>query len=163
VTGPRAPLAEACLLALWLGAALFFAVAVAPAAFDVLPDSALAGALVGRVLPPLFFAGALCGLVVLAIELRDRRSGRGVRAGGAVVMVAACAVAQLVLGARIARLRSAVDRPIAQLAPDDARRVAFGRLHGLSVASLGAAMLGAGAVLASAARGPRTPGERRGA
>jgi hypothetical protein len=154
---------EACVLALWLGASLFFAVWVAPTAFDVLPDAGLAGALVGRLLPPLFLAGAICGLAVLAAEHRWRRPGRGVRSGGAVIMIAACGLAQFVLGARIARVRAAVDRPIAQLAPDDARRREFGRLHGMSVASLGAAMLGATLVIVSAARELRGAGGERGA
>ena len=154
---------EACILALWLGAALFFAVAVAPAAFDVLPTPGLAGALVGRLLPPLFVLGALCGLAVLGVELRRPREGRRLRAGGAFVMIVACALAQFVFGARIARLRASVDRPIAELAPDDARRTAFGRLHGMSVASLGAAMLGAAAVVAGAARRSPAGGDQRGA
>jgi hypothetical protein len=161
--GPSASLIEGCLLGAWLGAALFFAAAVAPAAFDLLPGSGLAGALVGRLLPPLFVAGAVGGLIVLAVELWWPRAGRRLRAGGAVLMIAACALAQFVVGARIARLRAAVDRPIAELAPDDARRTAFGRLHGLSVAGLGAAMLGAVVAVAGAARTPGVGGDGRGA
>jgi Domain of unknown function (DUF4149) len=157
-----ASLLEACVLATWLGAALFFAGAVAPAAFDVLPGPGLAGSLVGRLLPPLFVAGAACGVAVLAIELRWPRAGWRLRAGGATVMISACLVAQFVIGSQIARLRAAIDRPIAELAPDDARRNAFGRLHGMSVAGLGAAMLAAAAVVAGAARGSPGRGAERG-
>jgi len=62
----RAPIVEVCVLGLWLGAALFFAAAVAPAAFDLF-EATLAGALVGRLLPPVFVAGIVAGLAVAAI------------------------------------------------------------------------------------------------
>lgn len=150
------------MLALWLGAALFFAAAVAPAAFDLF-NVTLAGALVGRLLPSVFVGGMVAGVAVAAIELLSPRRGRGLRSAGAAVVAVACAVAQLVVGPMIDRLRAAVERPIAELAPDDARRVQFGRLHGLSVAALGVAMLGAVTVIASAARTGRPGGDERGA
>jgi len=53
------------LLAAWLGAACFVASVVAPAAFDVLPTRTLAGALVGRVIPVLFWSGVIVGVLVL--------------------------------------------------------------------------------------------------
>jgi len=43
-------------LAVWLGAALFFSVAVAPALFAVLPSRTLAGEVVGRLLPGIFYS-----------------------------------------------------------------------------------------------------------
>jgi hypothetical protein len=147
----------------WLGAALFFAAVVAPAAFDVLPEPGLAGALVGRLLPPLFVVGMICGFSILAAERRWQRAGRGLRIGGALVMIGAGGLAQFVLAARITRLRAAIDRPVSQLAVDDARRKEFGRLHGMSVVSLGAAMVGAAAVVASAAHELRAGGDTRGA
>lgn len=156
-------LAQTCLLTLWLGAAAFFAAVVAPAAFRVLPEPSLAGMLVGQLLPPLFVAGLVAGGAVLAVELRRGRGRSRLRVGGALVMLATCALAQFVVGSRIERLRAAVDRPISSLAPDDARRVAFGRLHGLSVAGLGAAILGAAAAIAGAARTPAAGGGERGA
>ena len=45
------------MLALWLGAAGFFSAAVAPALFAVLPTRTLAGEVVGRVLPVVFYVG----------------------------------------------------------------------------------------------------------
>jgi hypothetical protein len=84
---------ETWLLALWLGAALFFAIGVAPAAFAVLPDSALSGALVGRLLPPLFVSGSLLGLAILAIELRLRGSPNRRRAWASAVTLAATVAA----------------------------------------------------------------------
>jgi hypothetical protein len=157
-----APIAEVCVLALWLGAALFFAAAVAPAAFELL-ESSVAGVLVGRLLPAVFFAGIIAGVAVAAIELRWPRPGRRLRWGGAAIVAGACASAQLVVAPMIDRLRASAERPIAELARADARRVAFGRLHGVSVAALGVAMLGAAAVMVSAARAAATGGDERGA
>ena len=129
-------------LALWLGAAALLSVSVAPALFAVLPSRTLAGAVVGRILPPLFFAGMTVGLLVLALQVVQ---GRGWSWGGreisGIVIIVACAIAQLGVAPRIARLREEIG--IEELAVDDARRVAFGRLHGLSVACLGLAMLAA--------------------
>jgi hypothetical protein len=138
---------ETSVLVLWLGAALFFALGVAPAAFAVLPDPGLAGALIGRLLPLLFVAGAVVGLLIVAMELWRRGPRRRWRASAAGVMLAACALAQFVVGARISRLRSEVARPIAALERDDPRRVAFGRLHALSVTALGVAMIAAAAAV----------------
>src|SRR5688572_24661680 len=62
------PGVQLALLGPWIGASGFFAVAVAPAAFAALPSRELAGALVGRLLPILFWSGATVGLVVLLLE-----------------------------------------------------------------------------------------------
>jgi uncharacterized membrane protein len=134
---------EICLLALWLGASLFFAAVVAPAAFDVLPTPGLAGALVGRTLPWLFISGLIVGAVVMALEIRAPRPGGRVRAVGAGVMLLACAIAQFVIGRQIERLRREAGTPIGALSQEDPRRRAFGRLHALSVAALGMAMVAA--------------------
>jgi hypothetical protein len=144
------------MLALWVGAALFFAAIVAPAAFAVLPTPGLAGMLVGRVLPSLFISGLVVAAVILGLEIRAPRPGGRLRGVGAGVMLTACAVAQFVIGSRIERLRIADSRPIAALSQNDPRRVAFGRLHGLSVAALGAAMIAAAAA-AVGARSAHTP------
>jgi hypothetical protein len=62
-------------------------------------------------------------------------------------LAASCAVAQFLIAPRIHRLREAIGPSLDALAADDARRVAFGRLHWISVAWLGAAMLAAAAAL----------------
>lgn len=141
---------EICLLALWLGASLFFAAVVAPAAFAVLPTQGLAGALVGRTLPSLFLSGIIVGAIVIALEIRAPRSGGRLRGVSAGVMLTACGIAQFGIGAQIARLRDAAGSPIAALSQDDPRRRAFGRLHALSVAALGASMVAAVAAAAGA-------------
>jgi len=148
---PFATVSQIGLLGLWLGAAAFLATVVAPAAFDVLPSRELAGALVGRTLPALFMAGAVVGLVALAIEVvAARRPYRLGRIVATCVTALACAIAQLGVAPRIAALRATLSVPLASLPADDPLRVAFGRLHMLSVAWLAAAILAAGVAIALA-------------
>ena len=124
---------------LWLGAALLFTAVVAPAAFAVLPSRALAGLLVGRVLPVLFWSGAVVGLVIAA-------SAGGWRRAAALTLLASALGAQWGIAPRIERARQAIGPELERVAADDPRRVAFGRLHGFSVMLLGLGMLAAGAV-----------------
>src|SRR5437868_11890785 len=106
-------LVEVVLLAVWLGAAAFFSAAVAPALFAVLPARSLAGDVVGRLLPIIFFSGIIVGVAVLIAELVGARSWVwGARSVAALVMVAACAVAQAVVAPRIGRLRVEIGGPI---------------------------------------------------
>ena len=140
------------LLAAWLGAALVVSGAVAPAAFAVLPTRALAGALVGRVLPVLFYAGMIVGIAILVLEGTAGRGWVAPRAIAGLLTAAACAVAQFVVGARIDRIRQSVPGALDALAPDDPRRIAFGRLHAFSVGWLGVAILAALVALVLAAR-----------
>jgi Domain of unknown function (DUF4149) len=148
VTGGRAmgaDLTSVVALSLWLGAALVVGGVVAPAAFAVLPTRTLAGALVGRVLPALFWSGAAIGLLV-AVFGRAAPSARMRSVLGLAVTVA-CLAAQLGVAPRIARVRADGVVPIERLAREDARRIAFGRLHLASVALLGVAGLAGVAAL----------------
>lgn len=138
---PISALISIVLLAAWLGAAFVVAAVVAPAAFDVLPTRTLAGALVGRVLPVLFWSGMLIGLLVLWMGWR--MPSAGARTSAAFVLVAACVVAQLVIAPRIERVRASIGGPMDALDPSSPLRQSFGRLHGLSVACLGAGGLAA--------------------
>jgi uncharacterized protein DUF4149 len=137
---------EALLLAVWIGIAVFFSVVVAPAAFAALPSRALAGAIVGRVLPVIFLTGLLVGGLVAGMELsavvRDWW-----RAGPALLLTVSCAIAQFAVGGRIQRLRTAIGPSLDALAADDARRVAFGRLHALSVVWLAVGVAAAAVAL----------------
>lgn len=151
MTGRGVSLTETVLLATWIGAALLFTVVVAPAAFSVLPSRTLAGALVGRVLPVLFYAGVVIGSIIVVLDLVGRTGAWGRAAAGAVSALA-CAIAQLVVGTRIARLRDAIGGPLDALSADDPRRVAFGQLHAISVGWLGLAMLAAVVALTLAVR-----------
>jgi hypothetical protein len=151
MTARAVPLTETLLLAIWIGAALLFTLVVAPAAFAVLPTRTLAGALVGRVLPVIFYAGVVIGSLIVLLDIAGRTGAWGRSAAGAVSALA-CAVAQLVVGTRIDRLRAAISGPLDALAGDDPRRVAFGRLHAISVGWLGLAMVAAVVALTLAVR-----------
>lgn len=147
------PTIELVVLAVWIGAAVFFSAAVAPVLFRVLPTRALAGEAVAGMLPVVFYSGIVAGIVLLVIEL-TREEGRpwAGRTVAAVVMILACAIAQWFVAPRIARVRDAIAGPVDDLPVSDPRRVAFGRLHGLSVGWLGIAILAALVALVLAAR-----------
>ena len=136
----------------WLGAALLFVAVVAPAAFAALPTRTLAGALVGAVLPSLFHAGIVvgAGLAIAAVALRRDRFVTPGTVGGLLIAIS-CAAAQFVVAPRIERARAAIGGPIESVPSSDPRRVAFGRLHGASVAWLGVAVVGAAIVTAGTA------------
>jgi hypothetical protein len=144
-------LTETIVLALWLGAALLFVAVVAPAAFAALPTRMLAGAIVGRVLPVLFLSGVLVGLLIMLVEWRvsSHRAVTGRMVGGFVTVVS-CAIAQFAIAPRIEVLRGQIGGSLDSLPAADARRMAFGRLHGLSAALLGIAMLAVLSALALA-------------
>lgn len=143
------------LSALWGGAAIIVVSTVAPAAFKVLPTRSLAGALVGQVLPVLFLSGLAMGAAAFVLAARGAPRAL-LRRIGAAGWITGCAVAQVVIGPKIAALRVAIGPSVDALPITDPLRVAFGRLHGLSVLSLGVAMIFAlltlvGALLAARA------------
>jgi Domain of unknown function (DUF4149) len=145
---PRAAVRVAALAA-WFGAALLLAAAVAPAAFAVLPSRALAGDLVGRVLPVVFWAAVAVAILVIAARDTAMASTPFVSrtwALGVPATIALAALANLwIVDPRIASLRAG--GPIDVLPVNDPRRILFGRLHLLSVALLGVAMLAVAALL----------------
>jgi len=136
----------ATLLGAWVGAALLAAAAVAPAAFRVLPTRALAGALVGQVLPAVFVSGIVVGVAAALLSWDGGPLARA-RTALPLAVAVACLVAQFVITPRIERVRATIGPDIEALAKTDPRRVEFGRLHGISVAWMGAGMLAAGAAL----------------
>jgi hypothetical protein len=124
--------ATGLLVSAWLGAAILLAASVAPAAFAVLPSRTLAGDLVGRVLPPLLVTGFILGMLAAYF---------GARAAGS-IMASGCVLA-FGIGRWIDRVRATIPGPVDALPETDPRRMTFGRLHGLSVALLGVAMIAA--------------------
>lgn len=124
------------LLAIWLGASVFF-IGVAQAAFSVVPERELAGAVVGRSLSILNYAGMVIAAVLILTSL--------VGAGGVnqfwlwierfllLVLGAAAAVGQFVLGFWLSSVRAQMGRPIDEVAADDPLRVQFNMLHEYSV------------------------------
>jgi hypothetical protein len=134
---------------------------VAPAAFSVLPTRALAGALVGRVLPVIFVAGMVAGGAAALLGWGAAPFAR-TRLALPLLTVGACLVAQFVIAPRIHRLRAAMGPNIEALAKDDPRRAEFGKLHGISVAFMGAGLLAAGAALVlTIVAAARAPGAER--
>jgi hypothetical protein len=87
-------------------------------------------------------------LAIAVALLSGTRGASGGAAAAALLAGAACAVAQFGIDPRIARLRAEIGGPVERLSSDDPRRVAFGLLHGYSVAGLGVAMLAATVSLA---------------
>ena len=143
------------LLAGWFGASAIVAVVVAPAAFEVLPTRPLAGAFVGRVLPTLFWTGMLVGTTVAV--LGRSMLHRGWSTAGGVLLTVSSVTAQLMIAPRIAAIRAGIGGAIEFLDPSDPRRIAFGRLHGLSVGSLGVGMIACLITLVLIARFASTP------
>ena len=132
--------ASLSLLAAWTGIAVFIAAVVTPAAFAVLPTRALAGALVGRTLPVLFALGIVIGVLVVILN-QAMDAGRMVT--GSAALLGLMCIAALAVEQRLRGMLSAIGVPMDSLAASDARRVAFGRLHGVSVLMLGVAVVGA--------------------
>lgn len=150
---PSVSTVELILLSLWLGAAVFFSAAVAPALFAALPTRTLAGVVVGRLLPMIFYSGMIVGIVLVALQTMGRGGWSfGARELAGLVMLGACAASQFLVSPRIERLRSEIGGSLESLAPGDVRRAAFGRLHGISVAWLGLAMIAAVVALIVAGR-----------
>ena len=142
---------------MWVGAALLLGASVAPAAFAALPSPALAGAVVGRVLPVVFISGLVLAIVVGVRGLGEMAGGQAPVRAAAAVWAIACGLAQFGVGPAITRVRNGVVGPIDALAMTDPRRVAFGRLHVASVGLLALGLLAAIAVAGLAASAARTP------
>lgn len=149
------------LLGGWLGAAVFFIV-VAQVAFAVLPQGEMAGAVVGRSLSALNFAGLVVAFLVFLLSLVKASSTARLLLwldrSLAVIMAAACAVGQFVIGFLISAVRSQMaGRPIDEFAADDPLRVRFNELHEYSVWILGVAVIAAllGFFVISAGRSKR--------
>ena len=140
---------KASLVSLWLGAALFFSAAVAPAAFNVLRavnGTELAGTIVSLTLRVINVAGFATGVILLLLTLLFRKP-RGVRffveALLLLVLAATNAVGHWIVAARMSALRLAMKLPVSDVPLHDPNRVAFDRLHLYSVALLSAGMIAA--------------------
>ncbi len=124
-------------LVVWIGGIIFFAAAVAPTVFKVLPTRHLAGAVVTRSLGILHWMGIVCAIVFLVISMLHSYSTRGAAHPAAprhllvYVMLALTLISQFVISVKLAALRAAMGEidlvPVA-----DARRIAFNQLHAWS-------------------------------
>jgi hypothetical protein len=135
------------IIAVWLGAAVFFSFSVAPGAFRVLPTRELAGLTVQHNLMIVNYAGMVVGLLTFLTSFAGN-SGRAVFFVWAervflVLVVAACAVGQFAIGWWIQMVRTEIGRPIDELAVDDPVRIKFNDIHEYSVWLLVTAMIAA--------------------
>ncbi len=144
------------LIAVWLGAAVFFSIAVAPSAFAVLPARELAGNVVNRTLGILNSIGLTISLFLLTTAYIGRaalsRRARVLETAALAIVALTTFVGQWVIGARLSALRAAMGRPIDELAANDPLRVAFNSLHGYSVLVLLVGMIAAMVALLVIAR-----------
>jgi uncharacterized membrane protein len=121
-------------LVVWIGGLLFFAFAVAPAAFSVLPTRHLAGTLVGRTLGTLHWMGIFSGLVFLASSLLYSQLTRGTPHAFAarnvliILMLALTLVSQFGIIPRMDTLRASIGE-IDSVPPDNPARLQFDALH----------------------------------
>jgi uncharacterized protein DUF4149 len=133
-------------LIVWIGGLLFFAFAVAPSAFAVLPTRHLAGNLVGRTLGLLHCMGIFSGLIFLASSLLYSRVTRGTPHVFAtrniliVLMLALTLVSQFGIIPRMDTLRASIGE-IDSVPPDNPVRMQFDALHVWSTRVEGGALL----------------------
>ena len=137
------------ILAVWLGAAVFF-IGVAQSAFAVLADQReLAGAVVGRNLSLLNYAGMVIATILIVTSLvgttKISTFWLWVERFLLLLLGAACAVGQFVIGFWLASVKAQIGRPIEEVAADDPLRVQFNMLHQYSewilLAAMGAAFI----------------------
>ncbi len=141
-------------LALWLGAMVFFSAAVAPSAFGVLPTRYLAGTLVNSVLGKLEWWGLVCGVLLTGIQaalvLRAGKlttwAGR-LAVGLPVLMTAVVAISKFVVSAKLAAIRRALGSELEKLPLDDPTRLTFAAWHQYSVWLMGFNILAAVALI----------------
>jgi len=127
-------------IALWLGAIVYFAAAVAPNVFAVLTPQvggrALAGDIVQRALALLHYFGMACAIIFLLLGLRRLAS-----AGNALVLVmlVLTGISQFVITPRMHAIRARGE--VDMLAAGDPARRDFDVLHKLSTSTEGVILL----------------------
>jgi len=141
------------LLGLWLGAAVFFGAAVAPAVFGVLRGTQLsnanelAGMIVQRSLAVVNRGGFEIALFLMVtgffINRKERRIVQFTEMISLAIMAIMTGVSHWIISARMLALKAAMQAPIDQIAGSDPRRAAFDALHGYSVTAMGVAILAA--------------------
>jgi len=133
-------------LALWLGGAVAIGSIVAPSAFAVL-SAGDAASLVGETLRRFHLLTYASGLTLVAALagmalVGPRPHAFAWRLLTAGLMLAATLASGLWVDQRIRAMRSEIGAPVSSLAHDDARRVTFGQLHGLSTLLMGLTVAG---------------------
>lgn len=121
------------ILAIWLGAAVFF-IFVAQSAFAVMPEQRdLAGAVVNRTLSLINYGGIGASLLLILTSLVGSRTVNRmwlwVERFLLLILGGACAVGQFVVGFWLSSVRSQMGRSVDEFAVDDPLRVQFNTLH----------------------------------
>lgn len=133
-------------LVVWIGGLIFFAFVLAPTAFTVLPDTHLAGNVVGRALGKLHWIAIFSGIVFLISSLLYSRLTDGtahafaVRNVLIVLMLGLTLFSQFWIIPRMDTLRSSVG-DFAKVTLDNPARVQFDALHVWSTRVEGAVLL----------------------
>jgi uncharacterized membrane protein len=121
-------------LVLWIGGLIFFAFVVAPTAFSVLPNTHLAGNMVGRSLSKLHWIAMISGVVYLFSSLLYSRITEGAAHVFAMrhilicLMLALTLISQFGIMPRMDVLRAKVGN-FEQVPLDNPDRVQFDALH----------------------------------
>ncbi|NNE67807.1 MAG: DUF4149 domain-containing protein [Pyrinomonadaceae bacterium] len=135
---------ELLLIGLWLGAALFFSLGVAPSAFSVLQNTELAGNVVNRTLTVVNFSGLAIGVLLLIASFLPREYPGAVWAWLRRILLfavaAGCGAGQFIIGIWISYVRLQIGKPVGELAADDPLKLRFDQLHQASVWTLVIAM-----------------------
>lgn len=134
------------ILGVWFGAAVFF-IGVAQNAFAVLPQRELAGAVVNSNLSLLNYGGLIIASVLLLTSVIGtpgiNKFWLWVERFLLLLIGAACAVGQFVIGFWLASVRVQIGKPIDEVAADDPLKVQFNMLHEYSVWVLMTGMIAA--------------------
>lgn len=133
------------LIAIWLGASVFFSFVVAPGVFSLLPTRELAGSVVSRMLGVINTGGFMIGLLLLVTVFlfKSIASKRAffMEIFALLFVTLSSFIGKWIIAARMHALRDAMARPIDEIAQSDPLRIAFNSLHGYSVAALTTAMV----------------------
>lgn len=133
-------------LVVWIGGLIFFAFVLAPTAFQVLPNTHLAGNVVGRALGKLHWIAIVCGILFLAASLLYSRITVGeahlfaLRHLLVIVMLGLTCLSQFWIIRRMDVLRAQVG-DFASVALDNPLRMQFDALHAWSTRVEGAVLL----------------------
>ena len=133
-------------LVVWIGGLVFFAFVLAPTAFQVLPNTHLAGNVVGRALGKLHWLAIFSGIVFLISSLLYSRVTQGTlhvfaaRHVLIVVMLALTLFSQYWIISRMDKLRATIS-DFAAVPLNDPIRMQFDALHAWSTRVEGAVLI----------------------
>jgi len=150
------------LLGVWIGAAIFFGAAVAPALFGVLRGAGLtnadelAGSIVSRLLAVVNKGGFEIALFLLITGWFVNRSRSRLAQYAEMISIAIMAIMasinQWVIAARMLDLRRSMGGAIDRVTPADPRRIAFDSMHRYSVMLMTIALIAGLVAFALASR-----------